>query len=263
MHDIDSIVKNMRKDIVRLTYAAGKKGAHIGSSLSLVEILAVLFSESFDFGKDKFVLSKGHGGLGYYAALYGANQITKEQLDTFETNGGDFPGQPSRQIENGILYSSGSLGLGLSYAVGHAWSMKLHGMDGRVVAVLGDGELNEGSVWEAAMLAKQQNLSNLLAIVDWNQMQSDGESRRILALDLEKIWTAFGWNVVVCDGHSIKELRAAYAETEEEVPKVILARTIKGKGVSFMENNKNWHHNHLTEKQYKQAMEELEKINGV
>lgn len=263
MSDIYDIVKNARRDIIRLAYGAGKKGAHLGPSLSMVEILSVLFVDNFDFVNDKFILSKGHGGLGYYSAMHAVGRISKEQLDTFEKDGGDFPGQPSRQPGNQVLYSGGSLGLGLSYGVGHAWSMKFHGQKGKVVVVMGDGELNEGSVWEAAMLAKQQELSNLLAIVDWNGMQSDGYSKDILYMDLEKIWESFGWNVVICDGHNVEELRRAYQEERGTAPKVILAKTVKGKGISFMEGNKKWHHGHLEQGQYEIAMKELEDLNGV
>ena len=177
----------------------------------------------------------------------------------FEKNGGDFPGQPSRQLKNGILYSSGSLGMGVSYAAGHSWCMKQYGEKGKVVVVVGDGELNEGNIWEAVMLAKQQNLFNLVVVVDWNGMQSDGNTKDILGLDLKSIWSAFGWRTIECNGHSIEELRKAYAHTTDMGPTVILAKTVKGKGISFMENNKMWHHNYLTEDQYKVALEELEK----
>lgn len=263
MSNIECIVKNARKNILRLTYEAGRKGAHVAPSLSLVEVLSVLFADNFDFQNDKFILSKGHGGLGYYSVLHAVQQITQEQLDSFEKNGGDFPGQPSRQPGNGILYSSGSLGLGLSYGVGHAWSMKSLNKPGKVVVVLGDGELNEGSVWEAAMLANQQGLSNLLAVVDWNGMQSDGKSQDILYMDLEKIWSSFGWDVIVCDGHDIADLQRAYAQEEGDSPKVILAKTVKGKGVSYMEGLREWHHAHLDEKQYETAIRELEDTDGV
>lgn len=263
MPNIERIVKDARKNIIRLAYEAGRKGAHIAPSLSLVEMLSVLFADNFDFQNDKFILSKGHGGLGYYSVLHAVHQITKEQLDTFEKNGGDFPGQPSRQPDNGVLYSSGSLGLGLSYGVGHAWSMKSLNKLGKVVVVMGDGELNEGSIWESVMLAKQQCLSNLLAVVDWNGMQSDGQAQDIIYMDLEKIWSSFGWNVTVCDGHDIADLQKAYTQKEEKVPRVILARTVKGKGVSYMEGLREWHHAHLDEKQYETAMRELEGADGV
>lgn len=259
---IQDTIKTARRNVLRLTYNAGKKGAHVAPSLSLVEVLTVLFAECFDFERDRFILSKGHGGLGYYCALHAAGRLTDEQLDTFETNGGDFPGQPSRQPGNGVLYSSGSLGMGLSYGVGHAWNMRRMGQDGRVVVVLGDGELNEGSVWESAMLASHQGLSNLLAIVDWNGMQADGDSRDILRMDLEKIWKAFGWDVTVCDGHDADSLRAAYQAAPADKPRVVLAKTVKGKGVSFMEGNRAWHHNHLSEEQYRAALRELEGDDG-
>ena len=263
MANIEKIINEVKKNIVRLTFEAGNKGAHVGSSLSLAEILTVLFVEHFNSETDKFILSKGHGGLGYYAVLYAVGEITKEQLNTFEKNGGDFPGQPSRQPDNRILYSSGSLGMGLSYGVGYAWSMKHKKEKGKVFVVLGDGELDEGNIWEAVMLAKQQALSNLIAVVDWNNMQSDGNTKHILDLDLKSIWSAFGWRVIECDGHSVEELRNAYIRAEGLGPAVILAKTVKGKGISFMENNKIWHHNHLTEKQYKMALEELEKTYGI
>lgn len=263
MQNIEDVVSTVRKNILHRTYQAGRKGAHVAPSLSLAEILSVLFAEFFDFDQDKFILSKGHGGLGYYCALHAVHRITDEQLETFETNGGDFPGQPSRQPGNGILYSSGSLGLGLAYGVGHSWSMKLGQEPGQVVVLLGDGELNEGSVWESAMLASQQKLSNLTAIVDWNGMQSDGRSEDIIYMDLEKIWSAFGWHVIVCDGHDIAALRSAYAERTDDRPKVILAKTVKGKGVSFMEGNRAWHHGHLSEEQYAAALREVEGNDGI
>lgn len=263
MESLIQKAKLVRKNILYLTNRAGKKGAHIGPSLSLVEILTVLFSQCFDFSKDKFVLSKGHGGLGYYASLYETGQITKEQLETFEQNGGDFPGQPSRQPGNSIIYSSGSLGLGLSYGAGLAWSMRRQEEDGRVVVLLGDGELNEGSVWESVMFAKQQELSNLLAIVDWNGMQSDGKTEQIISMDLEEIWRAFGWEVMVCDGHNTEELKRVFTCKENGKPRVILAKTTKGKGVSFMENDRRWHHGGLNEEQYEAALKEVEEADGI
>lgn len=261
MADIDQIKsasKRMRLDILRLAYKAGKKGAHIAPSLSMVEILSALFLGVLRRDKDEFVLSKGHGGLCYYTALYQEGRITGEQLDTFEENGGDFPGQPSKSEENGIIYSSGSLGLGLSYACGIAWDAKRNGLDKKVYVLLGDGELNEGSVWESAMFASHQGLSNLIAVIDWNGMQSDGFSRDILSLDLETVWSSYGWNVIICDGHKEEELLDAFKCANSLRPTVILAKTVKGKGVSFMENDRSWHHNHLNEEQYRRAMGEVE-----
>ena len=248
---------NMRKNVLRLAYKAGNKGAHIAPSLSMVEIMEVLFCEVMDHSKDLFVLSKGHGGLGYYCAMAEAGLISKEQLDTFEDNGGYFPGQPSRDEKNGIIFSSGSLGMGLSYAAGLAWAAKEKGEDRTIYTLIGDGELNEGSNWESAMLIPYKGLNNVVAIVDYNGMQSDGFSKDILQVDLASLWRACGWEVIECDGHDEEALLEAYnAQTDK--PKAILAHTVKGKGVSFMENDRTWHHNHMSEEQYNDAIREVE-----
>lgn len=255
---IETISQEMRREILRLAYNAGKKGAHIAPSLSMVEIMSTLFLGVFRQNKDDFILSKGHGGLCYYVAMYKAGMITIEQLDTFEVNGGLFPGQPSRHKENKVIYSSGSLGMGLSYGAGLAVSSKYDGIDKNIYVLLGDGELNEGSNWEAVMFAKQKRLNNLIAIVDNNEMQSDGFTKDIINMDLQKIWEAFGWNTVLCDGHNVNGLLKAYKNISLDSPTVILAKTVKGKGVSFMENNREWHHNHLNEELYNKALIELE-----
>ncbi|MCL1955040.1 MAG: thiamine pyrophosphate-dependent enzyme [Spirochaetes bacterium] len=259
INKLNAAAKSMRLNILRLVARAGAegKGAHIAPSLSMVEILAVLFIKVIRL-QDVFVLSKGHGGLAYYTALREAGIITGEQLDSFEIDGSDFPGQPSKRIENGIVFSSGSLGLGLSYACGLALAAKKQCNSKKIYVLLGDGELNEGSNWEAVMLAKQQKLGNIVAIVDYNGMQSDGASKEILDLDLESIFKAFGWQTRICDGHSIDELTAAFELSEGEVPNVILAKTIKGKGVSFMEKNNIWHHNRLNDEQYQNALREVD-----
>jgi len=256
-----AVAKSMRLNILRLAARAGVegKGAHIAPSLSMVEILAVLFIKVMRL-QDVFVLSKGHGGLAYYTALKEAGIITGEQLDSFETDGGDFPGQPSKKNENGIAFSSGSLGLGLSYACGLAIAAKRQCNDKKIYVLLGDGELNEGSNWEAVMFAKHQKLGNIVAVVDYNGMQSDGASKEILGMDLESMFKALGWQTRICNGHSIDELAAAFEFSEREVPNVILAKTIKGKGVSFMENNNVWHHNRLNDEQYQNALREVDNI---
>ena len=254
--------KNIRKNILRLAYKAGNKGAHIAPSLSMVEIISVLFCQIMNHNKDKFVLSKGHGGLCYYCGMAEAGIITEEQLNTFEDNGGFFPGQPSRDSKNGVVFSSGSLGMGLSYSAGLAWAAKKRGLDDVIYTLIGDGELNEGSNWEAAMLIPYQGLNNVVAIVDNNGMQSDGFSKDILQMDLASAWRAFGWDVIECDGHNEKQLLEAF-EKKTEKPKVIIAKTVKGKGVSFMENDRTWHHNHMTEEQYNKAIKEVEEKYGI
>jgi len=242
-----------RKRIIDLTYKMGHVGSHTAPSLSCVDILTVLFSDYMDFDKDLFVLSKGHGGLGYYVALYEAGVITEDQLNTFEDNGGLFPGQPSKCVENTVIYSGGSLGLGLCYAVGRAM---LH--DGEIYTLLGDGELNEGTNWESAMYAGFHKIKNLTAIVDYNKMQSDGASDKILEVNIAGMFKAAGWDIIECDGHDAEDICKAL-DNERKGPTVIIAHTVKGKGISFMENNPEWHHNHLDDKLYADAKAELEK----
>ena len=247
-----SIEGRTRIDILNAALNAGKVGAHIAPSLSLVEIaLAVL--KNYESGRDTFVLSKGHGALGYYAAMHQMGILTDEQFATFEINGGEFPGQPSRTKNNCIDYSSGSLGMGLCYGVGTA----LASPETMTYVIMGDGELNEGAVWEAALLASKSKLSNLVAIVDCNGLQSDGRCDDILGMDLEKIWNAYGWNVSACDGNSVEEVEKSIQTSKSDMPTVILARTIKGKGISFMEDDNVWHHHELKQDDYEKALEEI------
>lgn len=242
-----------RKDILNAALSAGKTGAHIAPSLSLVEIALAVIEEMKD--GDQFILSKGHGALGYYAAMHQSGKITDEQFSSFEQNGGEFPGQPSKSVNNGITYSSGSLGMGLSYAAGLAYAEAEH----HFFVILGDGELNEGSVWEAAGLIKQHGLSNVTAIVDRNGLQSDGETYKIFEMDLYAIWQGYGWNILSCNGHLAEELKQSIMRAKEntDAPTVILAETTKGKGVSFMENNNGWHHHELTREDYDLAIKEI------
>lgn len=254
---LDSHCMQMRLNMLRLTHGLGRKGAHIAPSLSMTEILAVLFLDVMKMPGDIFVLSKGHGGLAYYTALAETGVITREQLDTFDTDGGDFPGQPSRNTDYGIVFSSGSLGMGLSYAVGRALGFKQKKEDSKVYCVIGDGESNEGSIWESAMFASQMNLDNLVTIVDWNRMQSDGPTEGILNMDIEAMWKALGWAVCTVDGHDVAALEQALTAKHKGQPLAVLARTVKGKGVSFMENQRSWHHGSLRESEYEQAVTEV------
>ena len=256
---------SMRRNIIQLAYNGGNNGAHIAPSLSIVEILATLYLTAMklnkenkaDENRDRFILSKGHGGLGYYTALHEAGLISKEELYSFEHNGGEFPGQPSKNINKGIDYSGGSLGMGLSYGIGLALSAQKKQATYNVFVLMGDGELNEGIVWEGAMLAAHLNVSNLTVIVDRNGMQSDGMSKDILSIKIDKIWEAYGWHVITCNGHDVLSLLNAFAKKSVDRPRVIIAETIKGKGVSFMENNNEWHHNRLSKDQFALAMKEL------
>ena len=257
---------NMRRNIIRLAHQAGNNGSHIGPSLSIVDIMAVLYLDAMSLNpenslwdeRDRFILSKGHGALGYYVALHEAGVISKDDLYTFEVDGGRFPGQPSKCLAKGLEYSGGSLGMGLSYGAGIALAAKRACRDFRTYVLMGDGELNEGSVWESAMFARHQELTNLTVIVDRNNMQSDGTCGEILNYDIEAIWRGFGWEVYLCDGHNIEQLIEVFQKNETPHPKVIIAATIKGKGVSFMEHSKDWHHNRLPDDLYQKAVAELE-----
>lgn len=245
-----------RLDILDAALSAGKIGAHIASSLSLVEIsLAVLECCAED---DVFILSKGHGALGYYAAMHQLGKITDGQFASFEQDGGNFPGQTSRNLDIGIQYSGGSLGMGLSYGVGIALAHK-----NSAYVILGDGEINEGSVWEAAALASRLNLSNLTAVIDHNNFQSDGRCEDIMGMDIPTVWKAHGWNVEVCDGHSVEAIKNALKIRDAAIPSVVIAETMKGRGVSFMENDNAWHHNVLKKDDYEKACQEVRERYGL
>ncbi len=267
---IKTFATSMRKEILKMALRAGSNGAHVGPALSLVEVLAVLYGSCINFekndptwsGRDRVYLSKGHGALAYYAALHEIGFLSQEDLDTYDANGGILPAQPSMNLEKGIEFSSGSLGLGLSPAIGSALAAKSRGLSYRTYAILGNGECNEGTVWEAAMSAPAFQMDNLVAIIDNNGIQSDGLSTEVLDMgDLERKWEAFGWLVRSVDGHDIEALLSAFSAQEEAKPLLIIAKTVKGKGVSFMEHNKEWHHNLLTPELYQIAMAEQEVLN--
>jgi len=257
----------MRKNALKMALLSGSNGAHLGGGLSIIEIMASLYCGVMKLNpinplwidRDRFILSKGHATLGYYTALEAAKIISEEQLFTFEINGGPLPGQPSYNPSLGIEYSSGTLGLGLSYAVGLSLTLKLTHNQNRVFVLLGDGECNEGSVWESAMSAAHFKLSNLTAIIDFNRMQSDGKTCDVLNIQLENMWKGFGWEVIkINDGHNITQLFDAFNLTRiEGKPRVVIACTTKGKGISFMENNNEWHHNRLSKELFDAAMNEI------
>ena len=264
---IEAMARRMRRRTLELAFSAGNNGAHLGSALSIIEIMAVLYGgilrvdplNPCSEDRDRFILSKGHGSLGYYTALAEAGFLSYDELFTFEENGGLLPGQPVMNQDKGIEFSSGSLGHGLSLGIGVSIAGIKRGKKFNVYILMGDGECNEGSVWEAAMAAKHYGLSNLIAIIDANGLQSDGKREKIMSADYEKIWNGFGWNVIGVDGHNIRDLYGIFTLPDNnQGPSVIIARTIKGKGVSFMENNNEWHHNRLTKEQFDTAIIELE-----
>lgn len=263
--EMKNMAIRMRIHILQMAFHAGSNGAHVGPALSLVEIMAVLYGSVLRLksdapcwsDRDRFYLSKGHGALAYYAALHEAGFLSEDDLKTYDDNGGLLPAQPSMKEEKGIEYSSGSLGLGLSAAIGSSLAAKSRQKAYKSYVVLGNGECNEGTVWEAAMSATSWQLDNLVAIIDDNGFQSDGPSNSILDMgDFKGKWEAFGWLVRECNGHDTNALYLAFTEQWEKRPLVVIAHTIKGKGVSFMENNKDWHHNILTPELYEIAMGE-------
>jgi transketolase len=184
--------------------------------------------------------------------------ISQELLETFEDEGGMLAGQPIRNRDLGIEFSSGSLGMGLSFGIGLALSARMTGSHRQVYVLLGDGESNEGSVWEAAMSGRHFKLDNLTAVVDVNDMQSDGRTSEVLRMDHAAMWDGFGWDVrTVLDGHNISQLLEAFEAPAIGAPRVVLAHTVKGKGVSFMEHNLDWHHGRLSADQLAAAIQEL------
>lgn len=256
----------IRKDILKMTLGTGNTGAHIGGGLSMVEIMAVLYAGIMKYDtqspgweeRDRFILSKGHGALTYYAALSYAGFIPKDELYTFKTNGTKLYGHPSINPEYSIEFSSGSLGQGLSLGVGVCLALRNKcNHTSRTFVLLGDGECDEGSVWEAAASASHYHLHNLVAIVDKNKIQYDGWTESVLSMEsmLEK-WESFGWEVVSVDGHDVGQLYNALTMKTDK-PLAVIANTVKGCGVSFMENNPIWHNSRLTQEQYNQAIEEV------
>lgn len=261
----------IRQYVLEVAYHAGKKGAHLGGGLSIIEILATLFIGKMKIiaedpkwkYRDRFILSKGHGSLAYYTALESSGIISKEELFTFEKNGGILPCASSFNPDIGIEYSNGTLGFGLSYGVGLALASQKSGIPYHVFVLMGDGECNEGSVWEAAMSAPHFKLSNITAIIDLNSLQSDGKTNDVLNINLENMWKGFGWDVIIVEnGHNVTQLFDAFEQPcIEGKPRVIIAHTIKGNGISFMENNNEWHHHILTKEKFDAAMKELSKKN--
>jgi transketolase len=212
-------------------------------------------------GRDRFILSKGHGVLGFFPALVEAGILSEEKFNTFKKDESDLIAHPVMNLSLGIESSNGSLGQGLSMGVGLALAAIRKKASHRVYVLLGDGECNEGMVWESAMCGAHYRLSNLTAIVDRNGFQSDGESAKVMNEEsLSDKWRSFGWDVRDVDGHNVAALLDAFRTPTDGRPKAIIARTIKGKGVKFMENNNEWHHNRLTKASYEQAVAELEAV---
>lgn len=259
----------IRKGIIEAVYY-GKSG-HPGGSLSIADILAVLYFEEMNVEvqnpnweeRDRFVLSKGHCSPALYATLAEKGFFSKEELKTFRKLESRLQGHPDKKGVPGVDMSTGSLGQGLSVANGMALAGKLDKKKYRVYTVLGDGEIEEGQVWEACMTASHYHLDNLCAIVDHNHLQIDGSIEKVMnSAPLTEKFESFGWEVICIDGHNIEEIKRAFqvAKLIEQKPTVIIAETTKGKGISFMENQVGWHGKAPNEEQYNQAMEELDQV---
>jgi transketolase len=267
LKEAESNNKKIRLDILDTAYAAGSSSSHLGGALSMVDVLGILFKYVINYSsknykdqtRDRFILSKGHGCLVYYSILYNLGIISKTQLLQFEKDDSFLPGHPVKNLKYGIEFSTGSLGMGLSLGTGVALALKKINQS-KVYVVIGDGECNEGSIWEAAMSASHFNLNNLVVILDNNSFQQTGLNEHIMNThSLKDKFESFNWNVLEIDGHNLNEIFKSFInnETNQNKPKIIICKTIKGKGVSFCENNNQWHHSILSKSLYDQAILEL------
>lgn len=267
MKDTIQLAKKIRIDAVHMVNAGGS--SHIGSVLSIADILAVLYGNIMKYDpenpklvdRDRFILSKGHAGAGVYAALAEVGFFEKSLLMQHCQNGSIMSGHVSHKGIPGVELSTGALGHGLPVGCGMAYSAKLDNKTHRVFVLMSDGELNEGSNWEAFMFAAHHQLSNLVAIIDRNRLQSMKTTEQTLALEpLNKKFEAFGWDVFELDGHDHKELTVALGKKDNKRPLIIIANTTKGKGVSFMENNVAWHYKTPINELFEKAINELEGV---
>ncbi len=276
IEELEQHARNMRKHILDMGRHAGGHAAHMGGALSIVEAMSVLYfgiSNVTKLGmnnpeRDRIILSKGHASLGLYSALVEAGLMSDSLKDTFEDDYSDLLGHPVKNRKLGIEFTNGSLGMGLSIGIGVAMACAKKNYNNRVYVILGDGECNEGSVWEAFMSAAHYKLGNLVALIDCNKFQLSGSTEDVMSLGnmTEKV-RSFGWNALEVDGHDLNALYNALSTTNKEGrPTAIVMNTIKGKGFSFSEGDNSWHHAVVTQKAYNQGLEELgfvEQENGV
>lgn len=255
-------IKNIRIRTLKMTYSA--QAEHIGSCFSCVEILAALYSSMFKFSLDNqenphFILSKGHAAAALYATFCEFGHLTEQQISTYCKNGSSLYGEPNYKIK-GIELSTGSLGHGLPVAAGLAYSLKLEKSSKKVFVLVGNGEMNEGSNWETILFAAHHKLKNLILIIDDNNINCNDFSDKIINLThLNHIMTATGWETIVVDGHNTEELIKSFKISSSK-PLCIIAKTIKGKGVSFMENKVEWHNKSPSKEEYISALKELQTL---
>ncbi len=266
VQELEQKAREVRISTLQAIHAAGS--GHPGGSLSAADIMTALYfdimhidpSNPEDPQRDKLVLSKGHAAPVLYAALGHRGYFPVEDILSLRQLGSAFQGHPNMHKVPGVEMSTGSLGQGISVAVGMALANQMDGKDSRVYTILGDGELQEGIVWEAAMAAGHYHLHNLTAFVDWNGLQIDGANDSVMTVKpIDDKFRAFGWNVLMIDGHNMEEIleAAQAAKACSHQPTVIIAKTVKGKGVSFMENDPGWHGKAPNDEQFAAAMKEL------
>ena len=266
--ELKDLVKEARRILMQMAYDAGSEGAHVGPALSIIDITTVLYLDVINHkledpqweDRDRFILSKGHACLGLYVPLVMRGIISPELKGTFNRAHTTLAGHPSGIGVPGIEHPAGSLGHGLSVACGIAKGGKIQRKTYMTYTLIGDGETNEGSIWEAVMFAKQHKLDNLVAIVDANKWQFGNSTAKIMDMEpMADKWKAFGWNVIIIDGHNIEEIRAAFSKEKiiKDMPTCIIANTIKGAGLSFTENDNGWHHRKLTQEEFDRAWKEL------
>ena len=268
---LELIAKSIRRDIVKMM--GHWQSGHIGGSFSIADVVTVLYFYKMNHDpknpkmkdRDRFILSKGHSALVQYAALAQAGYFPKEELSNLKTLGSMLQGHPDMRKTIGIEANTGSLGQGLSISAGIAAAGKIDNLDFKTYCVIGDGEMAEGQIWEAAMSASFYKLDNLVAILDLNGLQATGSIKELFnTAPVTQKWESFGWHVIECNGHNIKEIVESLNEADEVKgkPVIIIAKTIKGKGLSFAENNPSFHNGHMTKDQYDQALMELELEGG-
>ena len=263
--DVVELSRFIRKKCLVLGHSVGRKGAHFGGGLSAVEILSTLYSSIMDYDfqnpfredRDRLIISKGHCVLAYYSLLHHFGLLSDLQYSEFETDGGYLHGHATRNLGDGIEFSGGSLSMGMPYAVGVAIGLKKKSISNKVYCVIGDGECDEGLIWEAAMSASNFKLDNFVLIVDCNKVQYDGFTVDLMdKLSLADKFTSFGFSAIQCDGHDVNDLADSLVKSDVDKPLVVIAHTIKGKGVSFMEQVPGWHHNYLSDEMLEIAMRE-------
>ena len=263
--ELEALARKIRLDVAKMTYQSGLKGAHLGGSMSVADILAVLYGNILkvdpanpeDPARDRLILSKAHAAVALYAALHAAGFLSDAEIDGALQGNSPYFEHPKKSPAHGIEFSGGSLGQGLSLGMGTALGLKKKGNPARVYVILGDGECDEGQVWEAAAAVAHFGLSHVTVIVDDNGLQFDGRKEDILKPgNPAERWASLGYDVRTCDGHDVGAVQEALL-AESDRPKVIIAKTVKGKGVHFAENDVTWHTGRLTDELYQEAIRDI------